>query len=233
MRVPQYADLTIPSGASVIAQDWNGATGGIAAVHVDGTLSLNGHFDVDGAGFRGGVRDNQTRPTGETPGTAGYRYTNLERGGRKGESIAGLSDSLPFGGIGRGAPANGGGGGNAHNAGGGGGANGGNVSAWNGQGNPDRSDPSWDTAWNLDPSLSATTTSSGGGRGGYTYARTGNAFTQAPGTWGNDRRREVGGIGGRPLDFSATGRTFFGGGGGAGRETATIMPPKTGLMAGA
>ena len=40
----------------------------------------------------------------------------------------------------------------------------------------------------------------------------------APGTttWGGDNRRQVGGLGGRPLPFDRTSRVFMGGGGGAG-----------------
>ncbi|MEO0591517.1 MAG: hypothetical protein AAFZ11_13295, partial [Pseudomonadota bacterium] len=76
----------------------------------------------------------------------------------------------------------------------------------------------WAQAWDLDPTLDSTTNNSGGGRGGYTYSRAGDALTTPPGSngWGNDRRRELGGIGGRPMNFNGTGRLFFGGGGGAG-----------------
>ena len=106
-----------------------------------------------------------------------------------------------------------------HNGGGGGGANGNNGVAWNGQGNPDVSDPTWTAAWNLDPTLNATTTSSGGGRGGYSFGRNNqDALTVAPGdaSWNGNNRRERGGLGGRPLNFDDAGRLFFGGGGGAG-----------------
>lgn len=215
LRVPQYTTLSVPNGSAVRAQNWNGSTGGIVALHVRDTLDLQGTIRANAAGFRGGAVDNQTSPT-NGPRPSGYRYTAANQGAEKGESIAGLSSTLTGGRYGRGAPANGGGGGNGHNAGGGGGANGGNVALWTGQGNPDNSNPSWEAAWDLDPSLDHDDTSSGGGRGGYTYARAGDALTLPPGQWGFDKRREVGGMGGRPLDFDGAGRIFFGGGGGAG-----------------
>lgn len=164
--------------------------------------------------------------------------------------------------FGRGALANGGGGGNAHNAGGGGGANGGVLANWNGGGNPPASGPPSTTSYlnrwarELD-AVSVTSanggplavtsvspvvlnTSSGGGRGGYSFSFRASDATRNPATagpqygpnsaptycgtnndaisWGNDCRRNVGGLGGRPLDRGTDGvqRLFFGGGGGAG-----------------
>jgi hypothetical protein len=114
-----------------------------------------------------------------------------------------------------GAPANGGGGGNSHNAGGGGGANGDNGVIWTGFGNPVSG---YDVYWNLEAPAFATHTSSGGGRGGYSYGeRDMDASTTPPGdeNWGGDNRSNVGGFGGRPLLYTAN-RLFLGGGGGAG-----------------
>ena len=214
VRVPQYRALTVTGTGRVGALPWDGRIGGLAAVHVRDTLSLNGVLDVAGTGFRGGATDNETQAADGT--TTTYRSTNPRDGAEKGESIAGFGADYPGGRYGRGAPANGGGGGVAHNAGGGGGANGDSGAGWAGQGIPDRSDPSWDAAWNLDPTLSATTVNAGGGRGGYTYARAGDALTLPPGQWGNDKRREVGGLGGRPVRFVGARRLYLGGGGGAG-----------------
>ena len=120
--------------------------------------------------------------------------------------------------FGRGAPANGGGGGNSHNAGGGGGSNGDNGNAWNGQGVMCTS-CTGSSAWNLDPYPNSN--SSGGGRGGYSFAFPLNdqdALTLAPSNsnWGGDHRDTVGGWGGRPLNINFNNRIFFGGGGGAG-----------------
>lgn len=217
IRVPQATTLEVTSGNSIRAELWDGETGGVVALHVQDTLTVNGTIQANGRGFRGGEVDNLTSGTSFS-GPAEYVSSNAARGAEKGESIAGFQDDYPGGRYNRGAPANGGGGGNGHNSGGGGGANGDNGLTWNGLGNPDRSDPSWDAAWDIDGSLTSTTVSSGGGRGGYTYARNGNALTTAPGnaSWGNDFRREVGGRGGRPLTYEAGGRLYFGGGGGAG-----------------
>lgn len=219
IRVPQYNNMTINAGASVTAPAWNGDYGGVVALSVAGVATINGTIDVDQLGFRGGVRDNLTLPS-TNPQINVYRSPDPALGGEKGESIAGYRDDYdPAGRYGRGAPANGGGGGNTHNAGGGGGANGNNGVAWNGFGNPDLSDPTWATAWNLDGSLNATTTSSGGGRGGYTYSAFDEDALAVPPSdplWGGNFRHEVGGLGGRPVDNDPSQRVFFGGGGGAG-----------------
>jgi uncharacterized repeat protein (TIGR01451 family) len=218
IRVPQYRNLTITGGGSISALAWDGTRGGIVAVNVSGTLSNNGAISASGAGFRGGVLDNNSVAAGST--YFGYRSTSDINGGEKGESVAGFqADYDATGRYGRGAPANGGGGGNGHNAGGGGGANGDNGVAWAGLGNPSLTTANWANAWNLDPSLTSTTTNSGGGRGGYSYGSANrDALTVAPGntTWAGDNRQEVGGRGGRPLSFVAAQRAYFGGGGGAG-----------------
>ncbi len=213
VRVPQYSQLTVSSGGTIIPLAWNGTRGGIVALHVQGTLNLSGAISASFRGFRGGAIDN----LGDYY-RLNYLYANQQDGAEKGESIAGYQSTYPGGRYGRGAPANGGGGGNGHNAGGGGGANGDNGTAWNGQGNPDISVSDWVTAWNIDSTLKASTVSAGGGRGGYTFAFNGDPLTRPPGdpAWGGDGRREVGGLGGRPLPFDPEGRIFFGGGGGAG-----------------
>ena len=222
LRVPQYSSLTVNAGASIVPQVWNGSTGGVVAAIVDGTATVNGSINANARGFRGGAIDNVTTAAGTD--VPAYVATTTADGAEKGESIAG--SQVTYDGLGgrynRGAPANGGGGGNAHNAGGGGGANGG-TGTWNGQGVPDTSVAGWVTAWGIDGTLTAATSSPGGGRGGYTYAASNqNALTTAPGTatWGGNNRRERGGLGGRPLanNPSITGdtRLFLGGGGGAG-----------------
>jgi hypothetical protein len=225
LRVPQYASLTINPGGSITAAPWVPVAGvlygGIVAIDVQNTAALDGDIDVSGLGFWGGAL------SGNGAGSPTiYRSTNPADGGEKGVSIAGFQgtyDSLG-GRYGRGAPSNGGGGGNAHDAGGGGGANAWNALPWTGQGNPDRGPGNiYDDAWNLDPSLSATSTSSGGGRGGYSWSDADlDPRTVAPGdaAWAGDFRREVGGRGGRPLLYdSALSRIFFGGGGGSGSQT--------------
>lgn len=216
IRVPRYNTLTV-DGGTITSLNWDGTRGGIVALEVNGltTLINGGKIDVTGQGFRGGLMDNQANYA-----ALDFAYNNQNMGGEKGEGIAGFGpDYAPLGGrYGRGAPANGGGGGNAHNAGGGGGANAGSEIPWNGMGNPDLSMALWSNAWNLEGGGFAGNLSSGGGRGGYSFSMSNqNALILGPsqGAWAGDTRRNNGGVGGRPLDYS-TGRLFFGGGGGAG-----------------
>lgn len=215
IRVPRYNNFTINNGASVTAPAWNGSTGGIVAIEVLGNCVINGQINVTGLGFRGGTVEQQSLMGGGQWGS-----TSPSEGAMKGESIGGWqTEYATFAGIYcKGAPANGGGGGTAHNGGGGGGANAGNINAWSGKGNPDISNANYIQAWNLETPPLSSLTSSGGGRGGYTFSNSNqNELTVPPGNtaWGGDYRRNMGGLGGRPLDYS-TGRIFMGGGGGAG-----------------
>lgn len=216
IRVPRLTDLTVNSGASLTANAWTGSTGGIVAVEVNGNAVVDGSVTTTALGYRGGALDNNA----SLPGNPNYVSTASTDGGEKGEGIAGhQTDYDALGGrYNRGAPANGGGGGNAHNGGGGGGANAGSIGLWNGNGNPDNSGAGWSTAWNQEAASFSSNTSSGGGRGGYTYgSNNADATTTPPGNtgWGGDNRQNFGGIGGRPLTYSAN-TLFMGGGGGAG-----------------
>lgn len=218
VRIPRYTSFTLSSGNSIAPAAWNGNTGGVTVIEVSGNATINGSINATGRGFRGGAFENNTQAASSA--ISSFFSSNDADGGNKGESIAGFETEYnALGGrFGRGAPANGGGGGNSHNAGGGGGANAGNTGAWNGLGNPDNSGVNWSTAWNLEGGSFSTNTSSGGGRGGYTYgANNQNAISVAPGnsSWGGNNRRNTGGYGGRPLNYSS-GRIFMGGGGGAG-----------------
>lgn len=224
IRVPQYTKLTINNGASLTAPKWNGSFGGIVVVDVQNNAIINGTVNVTGLGFRGGELANVSVATFSK---LDYATVQQNDGAQKGESIVGFqTDYDPIGGrFGRGAPANGGGGGTSHNSGGGGGANGNNGKSWTGQGVMDGTVTGGATAWPLDPGYVANgnkfTDSSGGGRGGYSYATNiANPLTQGPGNsaWGGDMRREVGGLGGRPVAQDTAGRLFFGGGGGAGHQ---------------
>lgn len=214
VRVPRYISLTIEGVLTTDA--WDGNTGGVLVVEVsDSTRILNsGKIIANGLGFRGGNLDAFSNYN-----VNNFRSANPGDGAEKGEGIAGSQndyDSLG-GRFARGAPANGGGGGTAHNSGGGGGANAGSVKGWTGNGNPDKN-AAWANAWNLEGTGFFNSTSSGGGRGGYSFANSDwDALLFSPGffIWGGDNRRNVGGKGGRPLDYS-TGRIFLGGGGGAG-----------------
>ncbi|MBS1646067.1 MAG: gliding motility-associated C-terminal domain-containing protein [Bacteroidetes bacterium] len=238
IRVPRYVALTLSGSGQITCPAWNGTTGGVAAVEVQGnTVINNAGVNVSGMGFRGGSVLN----------AAGYSATNTggsfisspnNLGAHKGESIVGdtnlytlenwyanYSFNTPLA-LCKGNVANGGGGGDAMNAGGGGGSNGGVISLWNGMGNPDMSSANNIAAWNQEPvgpvgGTSRPTSSSGGGRGGYAFsANNVNPTTNGPsapgtGPWGGDYRHNDGGWGGIPLDYS-TGKIFLGGGGGAG-----------------
>ncbi|MBU6122933.1 T9SS type A sorting domain-containing protein [Hymenobacter siberiensis] len=221
VRVPRYTTLTVNTNISVKAQAWNGTTGGVLAIEATGdvTLATGATLDVSALGFRGGALEQNTDAAPNND--LGYRSTASTYAAEKGESIAGTIaeyDALN-GRYGRGAPANGGGGGNSHNAAGGGGANVAVAGAtYTGTGNPDRgAGNAYDAAWNLEAANFATSISSGGGRGGYSYSSTNqDALTLATGqaAWGGDNRQNKGGFGGHPMVSS--GRAFFGGGGGAG-----------------
>ncbi len=218
VRVPRYNDLTISNGATLTADAWDGQTGGVVVVEVLGNTVVNGTIDVSEKGFRGGDLNTNT-------GNYEWHFTGSDAtfGGEKGEGIAGYKTELNiFGGMyGMGAPANGGGAGNSHNGGGAGGANASKPTlTWTGKGIPQITNPAWANAWNVEQAGLATSHSSGGGRGGYCWSTSnGDALTQPPGdaVWGGHNRANYGGVGGRPLDYSA-GRIFFGGGGGAGHQ---------------
>lgn len=227
VRVPQYSSLTVSGAGSIVAAAWNGTSGGIVAAFAQNTASIGGAgINVSNQGFRGGALEQNSSPANSAVVTT-FRSTISNDGAEKGEGIAGFGveyDALN-GRYSRGAPANGGGGGNGHNAAGGGGSNGNNGIAYTGNGNPNAAAQGTSTAaqtaacWNLEGAGFATSTSSGGGRGGYTYgANNADAITVAPGNaaWGGDQRDNVGGFGGRPLSNNALNRLFLGGGGGAG-----------------
>ncbi len=223
VRVPRYNTLTINAGGKITADAWNGNVGGILAIEVLGTTTIDGTIDVSDIGFRGG--QNKT-----SSGFGGLRYaqTNPLEGAEKGEGIAGSQadyDTKFNGRYCRGAAANAGGGGNGHNSGGAGGANGGDINLWHkGLGTPDVSTANNITAWGLDTGIISINVnpslviSSGGGRGGYSHCSSNqNELTIAPNNtnWSGDFRRDNGGLGGRPLDYS-TGKIFMAGAGGAG-----------------
>ena len=111
-------DYTTTSNISALA--WDGNIGGIIAMEVPGTLTLNHNISADGAGFRGGATSidyyDGTYNCYPTP----YR-ANDNRHGFKGEGIY-VNTSATYNNA-RAKILNGGGGGNHINAGGGGGGN--------------------------------------------------------------------------------------------------------------
>ncbi len=232
VRVPRFNNLTINTGMNLEAQAWNGSTGGVVAVEVNGNLVLNGTSKISatGKGFRGaladvtglgGINNTHTNGTGNGSTALGSSATPTTEGGRKGESIAGFTTEYtstllsPFG---RGSIANGGGGGGFNNCGGGGGANIGAATGYTGKGVP--STTYANATWNLESAGFGGSVSPGGGRGGYSYANSNqNELTLGPNqtAWLGDSRKENGGFGGHQLAYDAT-RLFMGGGGGAGDQ---------------
>lgn len=227
VRIPRFQNLTINSNASAVPSLWNGNTGGIVAMEVNGNLILNanGKISSSSSGFRGGVTDNQT--LGSPPGNVndvGFCASHVAtQGAEKGEGIAGFYTEYDaiYSRYCKGAPANGGGGGGNHNAGGGGGSNIGNtVLTYSGKGVPNTT---YNTNWNLEAVGMGGSSSPGGGRGGYSGSTVDqNENTVGPNvtSWSGDYRRKEGGLGGHPLLLDNT-RIFTGGGGGAGDQNNT------------
>ncbi len=237
--VPQYQSLTVSGAGSITAPAWNGSIGGVVAIEaVTSSLTAPGAINVTGLGFRGGVvKQDTTLPVTQAPAVV---TTNIALGSEKGESIAGFETEYDANGgrYGIGAPANGGGGGGPHNSGGGGGANGNNGNVWTGAGVMTTT-VTGAAAWALDPediAANALTDSSGGGRGGYSFANvTNNPLTTGPGNavWGGDYRQNHGGRGGQPLTYNGISQLFLGGGGGSGESnnaTGTSGAPGGGLV---
>ncbi len=230
VRIPRFKNLTLTAGASsIVPVAWNGQTGGVVAIEVNGNLVINAGAKISASamGSRGALANNLGVGTGAaTAHTNGNGYGstflgtfNGADGARKGEGIGGYTTEYAalYSEFGRGAPANGGGGGGHSNSGGGGGANVG-AGAYTGKGVPTTT--FGNGPWNLELAGFGGSSSSGGGRGGYSLSYVNQsplAFKPNLASWGGNARRENGGLGGHPLAYDAT-RLFMGGGGGAGEE---------------
>ena len=136
IRVPNYATATLTS--TLTATAWNGTTGGVLALNVSGTLTLNGAtVSVNGLGFRGaaglflngaaGAANTDYRFTAPTAYNTTTLTATAGADGSKGEGIAGTpewiesgtsvantgqtyAEGYPLGSMARGAPGTGGGG---------------------------------------------------------------------------------------------------------------------------
>jgi len=53
VRVPRYSMMSVNPGASITTDAWDGKTGGIVAIEVNGTTTINGSINVSGKGFKG------------------------------------------------------------------------------------------------------------------------------------------------------------------------------------
>ena len=94
--VPQYTNASFSATSGPTALAWNGSTGGVLALDVSGTLTLNGAtVVVDGLGFRGGAGMQLTGGGGlntDYRQPAPATYTGVAEAGwdaLKGEGIAG------------------------------------------------------------------------------------------------------------------------------------------------
>ncbi|MCH2230343.1 MAG: T9SS type A sorting domain-containing protein [Crocinitomicaceae bacterium] len=224
VRIPRYNNLTVNAGInSIIPDQWDGNSGGVVALEVDGILNIASGSSISASGF--GFRGGQLDPNGLSGGTINptedrYPGTNDSfHAGEKGESIFGYHAEYDARNTryGRGAAANGGGGGSHQNCGGGGGSNvSPTTTGFTGNGVPTGAAG----PWNLEATPIGGTNSPGGGRGGYAYSNLNqNELTTGPdnAAWGGDARKDNGGLGGHPLAYDPT-RIFFGGGGGAGDQ---------------
>ncbi len=116
---PRFTNANISN--LVEAQAWDGETGGVVALEVTGTLTLDAVISASGAGFRGGIGEASDNGCNSfTNASQVYYQVGDWRGASKGEGVAKF---IPNKENGRGPQANGGGGGNDHNTGGAGGSN--------------------------------------------------------------------------------------------------------------
>lgn len=120
VRVPYYKSAIVNSTLTCGA--WDGRVGGIAAMIVEDTLTLNAGIDVSGKGFKGGDGKNKNRPDVICNVQRFYCPGDTVTAAYKGESFVTVSHDKSGG---SGKLAAGGGSGQEHNSGGGGGGNGG------------------------------------------------------------------------------------------------------------
>ncbi|WP_240360320.1 adventurous gliding motility protein AgmC [Pyxidicoccus caerfyrddinensis] len=120
IRVPEYTTVTVNAAGSIVAQAWDGTTGGVVIFLATGAVSNAGAISASGLGFRGGQFLN-----GNGDGCTGIDQA-FPGGTSKGEGIVPARYSLAIppaaGTTGYGNIFNGGGGGICHNSGGGGGS---------------------------------------------------------------------------------------------------------------
>lgn len=121
VQFAEYVSATVTD--TLKATPWSNATGtgGVIALFIEDTLTLNAPIYADAAGFAGGTFKQSTNTCSN--GLTAYIYnptSATQNGAYKGEGIADVATTSNGG---RGAPANGGGGGNNHNNSGGGGSN--------------------------------------------------------------------------------------------------------------
>lgn len=90
VRVQRYSSLTLTGAGSITCNAWNGLTGGVIAIEVQGntTLAAGTSINATGKGFRGG---SPIWATGFGSTSTGHNYGSpgSNNGAHKGESIVG------------------------------------------------------------------------------------------------------------------------------------------------
>lgn len=129
IKIPRYVSANVTAPLEAATWDSASGKGGVLAIIVSETLTLNATVSATAKGFKGGsfYKDGggcasnafQNYAYNPTP-TTYFIYSNVQLGAWKGESVSDLPLAMDGG---KGACANGGGGGNNHNNGGGGGSN--------------------------------------------------------------------------------------------------------------
>lgn len=118
----QLSTGNFSTSGNISALAWNGTIGGVVALNVPGTFTINHNITADGQGFLGGDRSADYQ-NGSTCGSATYIASSTNHG-EKGEGIYLVNATTnPTYARGRGKILSGGGGGSEGNAGGGGGSN--------------------------------------------------------------------------------------------------------------
>ncbi len=213
IRVPQYTNVTINSGASMTAKTWDGMSGGIIVFRDLNSLVINGKIDVNEKGFRGGI-SGSTAPekfigfsASGGGGGGGGSGGHVGNGGSGGIPSGGTGVSNPGGSV-SGAGGTGSNGGGGGGAGGGWGSNGGGSACCGGGAGGSQSG---------DTGLSAASaTSAGGGGGGGAGGRDsagGGGGARAYSSWDNNSTSNLSNI---LLGGGASAGAGGGGGGGSG-----------------
>ncbi|MFL5348871.1 MAG: adventurous gliding motility protein AgmC [Hyalangium sp.] len=118
IRIPEYTEVRILSGASLVAMSWDGRAGGVLAFLARGTIRNEGAIEASGAGFQGG---RAVLPPLDAAGCVALPMEGRPAAGR-GEGIFVSDQELVAPGLE--SATNGGGGGICPASGGGGGGNG-------------------------------------------------------------------------------------------------------------
>ncbi|MBU0758151.1 MAG: DUF2341 domain-containing protein, partial [Nanoarchaeota archaeon] len=110
VRIPEYTNVTVNSGTSIVAKDWDGYSGGVVIFRSKGAVQIEGNINVSENGFRGGAY--KSYPGGWSYGYRGEGYKGSRNSGTVTavDSAGGAGDP---GSSGHGNGAGGGGGGYA------------------------------------------------------------------------------------------------------------------------